>query len=365
MRIPTLAALALASTVLAAPPQVERWLLNQVGRTGYGGLEADVQQVKYDASYVWVSCSSVPSYQIGPWPGNPNTPADGNWCFRINRNPAPKTAPKTATGLGAIGVWTNGVAIYNASDARSYNNRNVWHQNAIAVEGPSFDGCGGHPAPSQQYHNHQNAACIYTESPVAHSSIVGFAFDGYPVYGPYAYANANGTGAIKMMRSSYRKRSITQRTTLPDGTALASTNYGPAVSTTYPLGYYIEDFEYVAGLGDLDTSNGRFCVTPEYPEGTYAYFVTYDASGAPAYPYMIGPTYHGVLDTANTGPTGGRVTPAADAVAYSMFDLDESGQTDFGDLSLLMLNYGCRSPGDIDGDGIVGGGDVALLLLNF
>jgi hypothetical protein len=361
----SLLTLGIAAGAFAAPPQVECWMLNEIGRTGYNGLEADVQAVKYNANHVYVSCSSVPAYQIGPWPGNPNTPVDGNWTFRITRNPQPKAAPKTATGLGAIGVWVNGVAIYNASDARSYNNRNIWHQNAIAVEGPSFDGCGGHPAPNQQYHNHQNAACIHAEGPALHSSIVGFAFDGYPVYGPYAFAGTDGTGAIRMMRSSYRKRSITQRTSLPDGTALTSTNYGPAVSATYPLGYYIEDFEYVAGLGDLDTSNGRFCVTPEYPNGTYAYFVTYGTDGAPAYPYMIGPTYYGVVDTTNIGPTGGKSVPATDAIAYSMLDLDESGQTDFGDLSILMLNYGGRSPGDIDGDGLVGGGDVALLLLSF
>jgi hypothetical protein len=365
MNTATVVALGLATMSLAAPPQVECWLLNEIGRTGYNGLEADVQAVRSNANYVYVSCSSVPAYQIGPWPGNPNTPVDGNWTFRITRNPQPKAAPRTATGLGAIGVWVNGVAIYNASDARSYNNRNIWHQNAIFVEGPSFDGCGGHPAPNQQYHNHQNAACIFDETAALHSSIVGFAFDGYPVYGPYGFTNADGTGAVKMMRSSYRKRNITQRTTLPDGTVLTSANYGPAVGTTYPLGYYIEDYEYVAGLGDLDTSNGRFCVTPEYPQGTYAYFVTYDTAGVPAYPYMIGPTYYGVLDTANTGPTGGRVTPPADAIAYSMFDLDESGQTDFGDISILLLSIGARSPGDIDGDGIVSNGDVALLLLNF
>jgi hypothetical protein len=361
----TILALIPAAGALAAPPQVECWLLNQIGRTGYNGLEADVQQVSYNATHVWVSCSSVPAYGIGPWPGNPNTPSDGNWTFRITRNPAPKAAPKTATGLGAIGVWTNGVAIYNASDARSYNNRNVWHQNAVWVEGPSFDGCGGHPAPNQQYHNHQNAACIYDEAAGTHSSIVGFAFDGYPVYGPYGFANADGTGEARLMRSSYRKRSITTRTTLPGGTVLTSANYGPAVSTTYPLGYYIEDFEYVAGLGDLDASNGRTCVTPEFPEGTYAYFVTYGTDGAPAYPYMIGPTYHGVLDTANVGPTGGKLTPSSDAVAYSLYDLDENGETDFGDLAVLLLSVGARAPGDIDGDGIVTAGDVALMLLNF
>jgi len=361
-RLAIVAAFALAMPTLAAPPQVECWLLNEIGRTGYNGLEADVQQVKYNASYVYVSCSSVPAYSIGPWPANPNTPVDGNWGFRITRNPTPKTGTKTATGLGHIGVWVNGVAIYNASDARSYNNKNVWHQNAIMVEGPSFDACGGHPSPNGEYHNHQNAACIFDETPALHSSIVGFGFDGYPIYGPYGYANADGTGEIRMMRSSYRKRSITTRTTLPNGTVLTSANYGPAVSGTYPLGYYVEDYEYVPGYGELDAYNGRTCITPEYPQGTYAYFVTIDANGVPAYPYMIGPAYYGVVDTLNT--TNGRITPASDAVNYSIFDLDESGATDLGDLSYMLLNIGGRTPGDVDGDGVVGPSDISLLLLN-
>ena len=49
---------------------------------------------------------------------------------------------------------------------------------------------------------------------------------------------------------------------------------GPNVSTTYPLGYFREDYEFVAHAEPfyLDEHNGRFCVTPEYPNGTYAYF---------------------------------------------------------------------------------------------
>jgi hypothetical protein len=72
-----------------------------------------------------------------------------------------------------------------------------------------------------------------------------------------------------------------------------------------------------------------------------------------------------VLDTANVGPTGGKLTPSSDAVAYSLYDLDENGETDFGDLAVLLLSVGARAPGDIDGDGIVTAGDVALMLLNF
>ena len=77
---------------------------------------------------------------------------------------------------------------------------------------------------------------------------------------------------------------------------------------------------------------------------------------------MIGPAYYGVVDTLNT--TNGRITPASDAVNYSIFDLDESGATDLGDLSYMLLNIGGRTPGDVDGDGVVGPSDISLLLLN-
>jgi hypothetical protein len=154
---------------------------------------------------------------------------------------------------------------------------------------------------------------------------MGFAFDGFPIYGPYGYANVDGSGGVARIRTGYRMRSITTRTTLPNGTVLTSAQYGPAVSTTYPLGYYLEDFEYIAGLGDLDTSNGRFCVTPEYPMGTYCYFTTIDASGHSEYPYTVGPTYYGVVATDNTNhtvsvPTSGVTTldPCSIGLSISM-----------------------------------------------
>ncbi len=49
------------------------------------------------------------------------------------------------------------------------------------------------------------------------------------------------------------------------------------------------------GTGDLDQYNGRWCVTPEYPSGTYAYFVATDSSGSPAYPFVVGPYYYGTV----------------------------------------------------------------------
>lgn len=64
----------------------------------------------------------------------------------------------------------------------------------------------------------------------------------------------------------------------------------------YPLGYFIEDYEYTGnGSTTLDQYNGRYGRTPEYPSGIYAYFVTIDENKKPAFPYFIGPSYYGTV----------------------------------------------------------------------
>ncbi len=115
-----------------------------------------------------------------------------------------------------------------------------------------------------------------------HSPIIGWAYDGNPIYGPYGYDRKDG-GISRIMRSGYSLK--TSRTDGPD-------------VGHYPLGFFIEDYEYL-GDGDLDRNNGRFCVTPDYPRGTYAYFATInpvenETSGtwknyrSPVFPYLIG-----------------------------------------------------------------------------
>jgi YHYH protein/Secretion system C-terminal sorting domain len=282
-------------------PTVTAWQLNRNGATGYNGIIANVQKVQYSSSSVYVNASGVPSYTIGPWRANPNTAGNQNKTYKIPLTPQVQSGTKTSTGLGRIAVETNGVAVYNAKDAMSYQNGGVWNQNAIFVEAVSFDACLGHPDMSSTYHHHQSPKCGYSFSPTQHSPIIGFSFDGYPIYGPYAYTSTTGVSAIKRIVSSYRQRTMTTRRTLAGGTMLSTNQFGPDVSTQYPLGYYIEDFEFVRNLGDLDEYNGRFAITPEYPQGTYAYYATIDESGNSAYPYMIGPQYYGVVERTNTG----------------------------------------------------------------
>jgi hypothetical protein len=82
--------------------------------------------------------------------------------------------------------------------------------------------------------------------------------------------------------------------------ALQTSEAGPNVSESFPLGHYLEDYAYLGDGGkilgkdfDLDELNGRWCVTPEFPQGTFAYFTTIDAAGQPVYPYNMGRRYHG------------------------------------------------------------------------
>lgn len=296
-------------------PIITSWIQTP-GQTGYMGLASNVQSVSYTGTDVYVSCTCIPGYDIGPWAGNPNVPANQNFCFKITLSPQQNTGTPINTSLGHIGVWTNGVSLFNVSDAMSYNNQGVWFRNAYFFEGPSFDDCLGHPQQQGEYHTHVNPTCLYDDqASTVHSPIIGWAFDGFPIYGAYAYSNTNGTGNIKRMTPSYRTRTMSDRTTLPNGSTASSA--GPAISAQFPVGAYIQDFEYVPALGDLDEHNGRFAVTPDYPSGIYAYYVTIDSNQNPVYPYLLGPAYYGVVPAGNTGPQSGHNTIPGGATTYT------------------------------------------------
>ena len=318
-------------------PEIHSWYLNTTGATGYNNQDADCQQVQYSNDFVYVSCSGIPEYTIGPWPGNPNTAQDQDYTFKIPRNPVEETGAKTATPLGAQAVFVNGVPAYNALDAFSYNNQDIWHQDAYVFEGQSFDGTGGHPQQMGGYHYHIGPEMLYPSNPNQHSPLIGYSFDGFPIYGPYGYSDANDTNsAIRRIETGYSLRNIANRQTLPDGTNLQPSQYGPAIGGQYPLGSFVEDYEWLGSNGDLDAFNGRVCKTPEYPNGIYAYFVTIDSVGDPVYPYIIGPEYYGDVEMANIGPGGGHVN-----VTEPTTDWDGSVPQTTGINGIWMWNLLC------------------------
>jgi len=329
-------------TALAAQaqlsPAITSWLQNTTikGRHYVSGnstaitdaaLTANVQSVQYSASSVYITTQGIPAYVTGPFlDGNPSLASSQNAIFKFPLAPAQNTGSLTPTSGGNIGVFINGVAMFDYRDGASWKNSTnsmaggpsggmgdgVWNRDAIVAERGGFDCSKGHPAMGN-YHHHQNPSAfdldlnvistvcnlydadgLYGIDAGTHSPLIGYAYDGFPVYGAYGYKNVDGTGGIVRMKSSWVLRNITTRTTLYTG---ATVTAGPPVSSTYPLGTFREDYEYIATSAAtpdyLDEHNGRFCVTPEYPNGTYCYFATVDANWNSAYPYLIGPTYYG------------------------------------------------------------------------
>lgn len=297
-------------------PAITSWILNQ-GETGFNNIPSNVLQVQYSTANVYVSCNSIPSYAIGPWPSDPWLPDSQNFVFKITLNPQQNNGPLFIAPYGHIGIWKNGVSIYNPKDAKSYLTKNTWYQNAFYFEGNTFDNCLGHPNQLLEYHTHVNPRCLYTVTDSSqHAPILGYAFDGFPIYGAWGFRNADGSGGVTRMKTSYRLRNITDRTILPDGTVLPDSLFGPGLGT-YPLGAYVEDYEYVQGLGDLDIHNGRFCVTPEYPNGIYAYFVALDDALEPIYPYVLGPRYYGTVQPGNLGANSGHNSVSEQVELYT------------------------------------------------
>lgn len=274
---------------------------------------SEIQEICYNTDSLYIRTNILANFIIGPWPGDPFLADGQNNSYVFPRNPTYPSSTHQTKPTGIQGLLINGVALYDDGDGKSYktstgtnanNGDGDWDQIAWVAHADEMDSGNGHPDPNKVYHNHSNPVqlCdVYTGT--EHSPIIGWSFDGWPIYGPFGYSSAmDNTSAIERMTSSWSLRNITTRTVLYDGTDVTD---GPAVSATFPLGIYIQDYGYTANSGDLDYYNGRYCVTPEYPSGTYAYFLNTDASGNASYPNMIGPKYYGTVYLTNFGGTSG------------------------------------------------------------
>jgi hypothetical protein len=337
MKKTILIAILLLSARVYAQPELENWIMNQGEYASYwentaaqgpgnppvyvfstSTVLANVTKVCYSTDYVWVQCDGMTT-DMGKFL-NPGAPTAQGYNYRFPRVPTVPSTKTAVSSVGAIGLLNNGVPAFGLGNAHYYNGTNnngmgvgTWNVEVYLSEGFVLDTTlGAHPQQQGAYHSHARPLRLYQGTPTTqHSPIVGYAFDGYPIYGPYGYSSPmDANSGITRMKTGFSLRNITTRTTLPDGTSVTA---GPAVSATYPIGTYIEDYEWLASNGgDLDIYNGRMCVTPEYPGGTYAYFITIDAAGTPEFPYIIGTYYYGAPEmdditqgTVITTPTTG------------------------------------------------------------
>jgi hypothetical protein len=150
-----------------------------------------------------------------------------------------------------------------------------------------------------------------------HSPAISVSYDGIPVYGKRGYSiRWQSNSPIIELKSRFKLKYSTIQTPGSVEKVVNGTSYflsrdgGPSISQ-YPIGSFVEDYEFVpGGLNDLDVHNGRFCVTPEFPEGRYCYFSTTNSFDAitnalvddsnlsfGGFPYFIGPTYASIPDS--------------------------------------------------------------------
>jgi hypothetical protein len=188
-----------------------------------------------------------------------------------------------------------------------------------------------------------------------HSPIIGWAYDGNPIYGPYGYSTKS-SGIISQMRSGYNLNIDQNR-------------------PPFPNGFFIEDYEYLNVDDDtvLDEYNGRFCVTPEFPNGTYAYFATIDNTSSntfggyrtPAFPYLIGNKFKSAPNTFNFNRSSNQddidlnaTTWSRNTTPYNLLKKNSSyNYLLLPNLLNQTVDVKYASPGSIENIGIITGGN--------
>jgi hypothetical protein len=263
-------------------------------------------QVKIEErdGYRVITSNGIPDHPTGrfPGPGNPNTIRAQAYTFRVPLKPMPADGarrPERSGGRTLFGVALNGV-VFDPGTAEWWDDdpRAGWNYEAIGGSiDLGLDKSNAHVQPTGAYHYHGPPAVLIERLRIAgkdkQMTLVGWAADGYPIYAGYGYTDArNLKSDVRKLRPSYRLKSGTR----PSGRDGPGGKYD---------GTFTADFEFVDGLGDLDASNGRNGITPEFPGGTYYYVLTDSFPHVPR-------QFHGVPDDSfrkERGPGGRRGGP--------------------------------------------------------
>jgi hypothetical protein len=160
--------------------------------------------VSFDSTSMIIHTKGLPNHPTGKFPqegfGNPNYIQEQSATYYIPLNPKENPSHKVtaqdnsnhALNMGPIGIAVNGVVFFNPFDASSMDASNF------------MDFCCGHPNPDGLYHYHKYPICInspWADEGKTHSPLIGWAFDGFPIYGPYVRdgvlaKDATGTDAL-------------------------------------------------------------------------------------------------------------------------------------------------------------------------
>ena len=249
-----------------APPQSSD-AENQVSIT----VEGDLRIVR---------SNGMPDHPTGEFPNRhcPGPILEQHHVFEMPIKPAALTVA-VPIGFTTFGVAVNGVPFDPAGPHYQGDDTNAWQFDPVAPNVGPYLGVDfelAHTQPNGAYHYHAIAPdLIGPRVTPDRMTLLGWAADGFPIYWQLAPQLAGDPHSpLVALRPSYRLRSGPRPVDAPPGEF---------------DGTFIQDYEYVAGLGDLDEANGRTGVTPEFPDGTYYYLMT------DAWPYI--PRHHrGVAD---------------------------------------------------------------------
>ncbi len=259
-----------------------------------------------------IRSNGLPNHETGEFPnqGNPNALRPQEIAFRVPANPEPSdrlTPARPEFGVAVNGViFDAGTGEFWTPEGRSFGARSAWNYEALAGGVDlGIDANNAHVQPTGKYHYHGLPIGLIEklrgDEGEDRMLLLGWAADGFPIYGPVGYSNPMDAGSeITALESSYRVRTG-ERPDPPEGP-------GGAFDGTFSA-----DWEYVNGAGDLDECNGRFGVTPEFPEGTYYYVITEAFPsiprfwrGAPDPSFRRGPQGGGPGGPARGAPMDGR-----------------------------------------------------------
>ncbi len=212
----------------------------------------------------FIRADGLPDHEPGRFPnaGNPHSIRAQNYTLRVPLAPQ-RGAAFRPSRVQPFGVALNGV-LFDPGTAEFWNNdpRSGWVLEAIG--GPrnlGLDRSNAHVQPDGTYHYHGIPVGLLERLARRDTpALLGYAADGFPIYGPFGYAKAGDpAGGLRKLEPGWRLRAGNRPAGTPPGRHDGS---------------YAQDFEFVAGSGDLDECNGREGVTAEYPQGTYHYVLT-------------------------------------------------------------------------------------------
>lgn len=237
--------------------------------------------VTCDADTVTVKGNGIPHYEFVATTPNDLKAQTHTFTFPL----APKVAATTTEIplLGTAGVAVNGMPLYGPNEAQMPDPFGDPVYNGL------LDDCLGHTGAVGDYHYHALLVkCLTAKSEDSKPSpIVGYALDGFPIYGPYECADDACATTVEVL-SSWDKTG--------DPMTYAWDNHSCTKATCdAPAGVY------------LDRCNGHVG-----PKGDYHYHATL-AKNEPTYtgfPYILGcyrgrPSSAAGTTTAAAGPTTG------------------------------------------------------------